>query len=86
MNNLEITTETKKIRMKMSYKHAVLSLITLIECVQGPCKKNQNEISYTNFFAIAENIMELQFLFDDKIKEHQKELFSNYKISGLKLL
>lgn len=70
----------------MSYKHAVLAVIALIEFVQGPCIRNQNEISYTNFFTIAGNIMGLKFLFDDSIKENQKGLFNNHKISKLKML
>lgn len=82
----QLSKETRVLRMRMSYKHAVQAMVALIEFVQGPCIKNQNEISYTNFFSIAQNILGLEFLFDNKGNEQQKELLSNYKISKLKML
>ena len=81
-----LSREVRLLRMRMSYKHAILAMTALIEFVQGPCIKNQYEISYTNFFNIAQNIMSLKFLFDDTIKEYQKELSNNYEISELKML
>ena len=71
-------------RISMSYKHAVLAILALTEFVQGPCKINQNEISETNFFSIADVVINLKFLFDDTIQEHQRDLLRKDQVSQLK--
>ncbi len=75
---------TRKIRMKMCYKHAILATKALSEFVQGPCKKNQDEISNTSFFGVAEDVLKLEFLFEDMLNKHRAELIDNYRISQLK--
>ncbi|MDR3549702.1 MAG: hypothetical protein P4M11_15760 [Candidatus Pacebacteria bacterium] len=83
---VELSRESKKIRMKMSYKHSVLAIKALIEFVQGPCHENQEEISNTSFYLIAEDILKLGFLFPDSIKEYQRDMLNNHQISKLKKL
>ena len=80
----DLSKESRKIRMKMSYKHSVLAMNALIEFVQGPCYTNQDEIARTSFYMIAEDVMKLPFLFTDSVKEHQRDLLDNHEISKLK--
>jgi len=74
----------RKIRMATCYKHAILATRALSEFVQGPCQKNQDEISDTSFFALAEDILSLEFLFTDMLNKFRAELTNNYKLSKLK--
>jgi hypothetical protein len=75
--------EREELRMKMSYKHAFLSIRALVEFVQGPCPENQREIATATFFEIANHIITLPFLFDDAGAD-KKHLMNNFQISQLK--
>jgi len=82
--NQNQTHQTRRKRVRMSYKHAVIAISALTEFVQGPCKVNQEVISDTLFFMSAQTILELKYLFDDTIKDYQQNLLEKYKISKLK--
>ena len=82
--NYEAEMAIRKTRMKMCYKHALLATRALSEFVQGPCTKNQDEISNTAFFGLAEDVLKLEFLFEDMLNRHRAELINNYNISELK--
>jgi hypothetical protein len=76
--------EKDELRMKMSYKHAFLSIRALVEFVQGPCPDNQREIASATFFEIANYIVMLPFLFDDAASHEKRQLINNFQISQLK--
>ena len=74
-------------RIKLFYSHSSAIIKALCETVQGPCVKNQNAISETNFFAIAKDILNINGVKNrtNRIDEQQeKEIISDFEICILK--
>ena len=82
--NYEREMSIRKIRMSNCYDHAILCMQALTEFVQGPSIKNQEEISNTTFFATAETILEIKYVFDERLAQFRSQLIDNFGISQLK--
>ncbi|MDR3547180.1 MAG: hypothetical protein P4M11_02685 [Candidatus Pacebacteria bacterium] len=71
-------------RKQLSYSHAILALRALSECMQGPCKCNQESIGDSNFLVIANEILTLRFGFGNRRSDHEGCHFTNYQLCKLK--
>ena len=78
--------QQKEEKAKIAYlhEHSILILRALSETCQGPCSENQEVISFSRFYGIAENIMNIRFVFMDTQNEGEKEASSNYMLTELK--
>eukprot|EP00826_Nyctotherus_ovalis_P020084 TRINITY_DN16279_c0_g3_i1.p1 TRINITY_DN16279_c0_g3~~TRINITY_DN16279_c0_g3_i1.p1 ORF type:complete len:147 (-),score=51.09 TRINITY_DN16279_c0_g3_i1:35-475(-) len=61
--------------------HSILAIKALIESVQGPCRRNQEAIGRSGFLTIANEVLNLGFVYK---KTHREYYFSNYQICKLK--
>ena len=71
-------------RMKISCKHAILTLKALTESIQGPCLPNQSVIADSQFYAIAESVMNIHFLFETNLDDKEAKVFNNLIYCKLK--
>ena len=71
-------------RKRLSYLHAILALRALSECMQGPCKCNQEAIGESDFLRIANEILTLQFVFNVRHAERKACYFTNYQLCKMK--
>lgn len=83
-NLLPDKQKEEKEKMVYLHEHSILILRALSETCQGPCSENQEVISYSRFFNIAEKIMNIRFIFADSQSEGEAELSSNYMLTELK--
>lgn len=71
-------------RMRSSCKHAILALKALNESVKGPCLLNQSIIADSQFFTIAESIMNIHFLFETNLDDKEATVFNNLTYCKIK--
>jgi len=71
-------------RKNLCYHHSILALRALCECMQGPCKRNQEAIGDSDFLPIANEILTLSFNFGAKCDNSNECFFSNYQLCKIK--
>eukprot|EP00826_Nyctotherus_ovalis_P052685 TRINITY_DN6732_c0_g2_i1.p1 TRINITY_DN6732_c0_g2~~TRINITY_DN6732_c0_g2_i1.p1 ORF type:complete len:296 (+),score=71.92 TRINITY_DN6732_c0_g2_i1:65-952(+) len=82
--NYEERMRIRKTRIGTCHEHAILCMKALIEFVQGPSVRNQDEISNTSFFTTAEGILEIEYVFEKSRIPSRALLIDNYSILQLK--